>query len=248
MFHHLGRETMIAPMAWGPDGWPVINGGNLIKPVMKIQSRLKPHPLPTPDVCDHFDDPTLAISWSFLRNPYVDNYILTRRPGYLGLTGGKDSLNDVGSPTFIGRRQQHFDVRAQTVLDYVPGEQDRAGLTVYHTNEHHYDLMVTRRNGKRAAVLRKHVGDLETESDPVFLPDEGNILLRVDATKLNYSFYAGTDEQALCLVGEGRTQFLSTECMVFTFTGCFIGLFAEGSGTAWFDYFLYDPAASGCSK
>lgn len=45
----------------------------------------------------------------------------------------------------------------------------------------------------------------------------------------------------MTLIGEGRTQLLSTECMVFTFTGCFMGLFAEGGGTARFQYFIYEP-------
>ncbi|NMA75386.1 MAG: hypothetical protein GX963_14820, partial [Bacteroidales bacterium] len=119
------------------------------------------------------------------------------------------------------------------------GEKEKAGITVFHTNEHHYDLVVTQNEGKRVAVLRKRVGDMLTESNPVLLPSQGKVLLRIDSTKLAYSFFAGTCEEDLQLVGQGRTQLISTECMVFTFTGCFLGIFSEG-GTAWFDYFIYD--------
>jgi alpha-N-arabinofuranosidase len=242
MLHHLGRETMLAPLEWDSDGWPLINGGRHIVPEMQASRLPKSFLPPASPARDSFDGGKLAPAWSFLRNPDMENYELFRRPGYLGLTAGVHSLDECASPTFLGRRQQHFNVRVQTSVDFLPeAENDRAGITVFHTNEHHYDLAVTRRNGVRVAVLRKRAGDMQTESAPVILPEKGDVLLRIDSTKLEYSFYAGTCEAELQLVGRGRTQLLSTECMVCTFTGCFIGLFAEGKGTAWFDYFEYSP-------
>ena len=57
------------------------------------------------------------------------------------------------SPAFVGRRQQHFCMRAEVWLDAEPqGLQERAGLTVYHTNEHHYDLAVSCREEKRCVI------------------------------------------------------------------------------------------------
>ena len=41
----------------------------------------------------------------------------------------------------------------------------------------------------------------------------------------------------MSLIGTGRTQLLSTEAMPCTFTGCFVGLFAEGEEEATFAYF-----------
>ncbi len=242
MLHHLGRETMIAPLVWEAEGWPVINGGSMILPRMQVQNMPEPFLSEVSPLRDNFEGGSLAKTWSFLRNPDMDRYLLAQRQGFLGLTAGEDTLDDCGSPTFIGRRQQHFNVRVQTLIDYAPdSENDRAGLTVFHTNEHHYDLMVTRRHDARVAVLRKRAGDMITESDPVILPEQGDILLRIDSTSVEYSFYAGTDEQKLREVGKGRTQLLSSECMICTFTGCFMGLAVQGSGTAWFDFFDYEP-------
>ena len=242
MLHHLGRETMIAPFVWDSDGWPLIYGGNHIAPEMHASRTLESFTYPDLPICDSFDTDKLACSWSFLRNPDMGNYDLLSRKGHLGLTAGADSLDDIGSPTFLARRQQHFDVCAQTSVDFLPETQnDQAGITVFHSNEHHYDLVVTRRNGVRAAVLRKRVGDIQTQTTPMSLPEHGNILLRIDSTRLDYSFFAGVDENNMQLIGQGRTQLLSTECMVHTFTGCFIGLFAQGKGTAWYDYFIYKP-------
>ncbi len=245
MLHHLGRETMIAPLSWDSEGWPVINNGQLIAPEMqveKVPGSCHVLPLQTQPDRDDFMENSPAITWSYLRNPKMENYIFDQRPSYLGLSGSAVTLDDIGTPTFLGRRQQHFDVRAQTLIDFQPGKpDDQAGITIFHTNEHHYDMVITKRNDVRAAVLKKRVGDILVESSPVILPEEGEIILRVDATKTEYFFFAGTDENNLRPVGQGRTQLLSTECMACTFTGCFIGLFAQGSGTAWFDYFDYIP-------
>lgn len=69
---------------------------------------------------------------------------------------------------------------------------------------------------------------MQVESAPITLPDEGKLTLRVEAEKLAYRFYAGGAENAPALIGQGRSQLLSTEMMLGTFTGCFIGLFAQG--------------------
>ena len=242
MFHHLGRETMIAPVTWDSDGWPLVNGGRNISPDMQIDRAAEFHPFPEQKTCDFFDTGKLGMCWSYLRNPDLNNYCIVKRPyGGVGLRAGMYTLDEYGSPTFIGRRQQHFNVRVQTLMNFSPvGEEDKAGITVFHTNEHHYDLIVTQKNGNRVAMLRKRVGDMLTESILTLPPNQGKILLRINSTKLIYSFFAGTCEEDLQLVGQGRTQLLSTECMVSTFTGCFMGIFSEGEETARFDYFIYD--------
>ena len=105
------------------------------------------------------------------------------------------------------------------------------------------DRLLTRREGRRAAVLRRRVCDLLVESAPVFLPEEGKLRLRVEASRLQYRFFAGPEDGGLSSAGEGCTQLLSTECMNCTFTGCFIGLFCQGEpGTkARFERFSYRP-------
>lgn len=242
MFHHLGRETMIAPVTWDSHGWPLVSDGRNISPNMMVDRLVELHPFSEPEKCDFFDAKTLGMCWNYIRNPDLNNYKIAKRSsGGLGLRGGRYKLDDYGSPTFIGRRQQHFNVRVQTLMDFLPAdENEKAGLTVFHTNEHHYDLMIAQKNGNRIATLRKRVGDMLTMSSSILLPSQGKVLLRIDSTKLTYSFFVGTCEKDLKLVGQGRTQLISTECMVSTFTGCYLGLFSEG-GTAWFDYFIYDP-------
>ena len=77
------------------------------------------------------------------------------------------------------------------------------------------------------------------ETKEIFdLPGQsGRCLLGIDSDKTEYRFLAGTDKEHMKCFGRGRTQLLSTECMVMTFTGCYIGLFAEKGAEA--DFFLH---------
>ena len=74
-----------------------------------------------------------------------------------------------------------------------------------------------------------------TESQPVYVPEKTPLALSVQASKLEYIFSAGAVGESPKVVGKGRTQLLSTECMVSTFYRLPLrGFFAQGAGTAWF--------------
>src|SRR6185312_6704441 len=107
-WHHLGRETFLAPVRWDAQGWPVVNDGQPIALEMHVQG-LPAAPLPTPPVRDDFDGASLGPAWSFLRNPRRTAYSTTERPGWLTLHPEDASLDSEtgSSPAFVGRRQQH---------------------------------------------------------------------------------------------------------------------------------------------
>ena len=247
MLHHIGRETMIAPVTFDGDGWPVVNHGRPITQEMEGPGCAESGKDGFARQNSFFQEEdftaesALSCKWACLRNPETGSTALENG---LVLTAGENGLESAGAPAFIGRRQQHFEAAAETLLDFCPdAEQAEAGITVFHTREHHYDLLLTRREGRRAAVLRRRVCDLLVESAPVFLPEEGKLRLRVEASRLQYRFFAGPEDGGLSPAGEGCTQLLSTECMNCTFTGCFIGLFCQGApGTkARFERFSYRP-------
>ncbi len=145
----------------------------------------------------------------------------------LVLTAGEDRLDSpLGSPSFAGVRQRQFLAFVETEL--LPQPEAQAGLTVFHTHQHHYDLTLVQRDGQRAAVLRKRVCDMVTESPLVPLPGEGPVTLQIQSDKQGYRFFAKPQGQEPVLVGQGLSQLLSTEVMAGTFTGCFFGLFCQG--------------------
>ena len=249
MLHHLGRETCVAELTWDEEGWPVVNGGKPIEGLTTLPVEGYADDARVPQTIDEpyradFARQALDASWNYLRNPQEAHYRLDPSRARLQLTAGEGRLDEIGSPTFVGRRQSHFDVDVEVLLELDASEADSdAGLTVFHTNQHHYDLVVRRQGGRRVALLRRRVVDMYLESEPVELPDSAPLRLRIEASRLGYDFFAGAADGALQKIGSGSTQLLSTECMVCTFTGCYIGLFVEGGAgeRASFGDFSYVP-------
>src|SRR5262249_29981990 len=138
--HHLGRETFLAPVRWDEQGWPIVNDGEPI--ALRMQSSALPLSAPFDSfeetgTRDEFSSPRLSLTWNFIRNPHDRNWSLSARPGWLRLLGTRVSLNDIGSPAFVGRRQRHHRCRASALLDFDPSEGSEAGLTVRANEKNH---------------------------------------------------------------------------------------------------------------
>lgn len=232
MLHHTGRETMLLPVEWDENGWPVVNGNRYITAEMQVEG----------EGCvrvprswrDDFTDRVPAPRWAYLRNPDRSRYAFGDG---LTLRGSEATLDDIGAPTFLGVRQQQFALRYETRMQLSSERASAAGLTIFHTNEHHYELLAHPAENGLSVQLRRRVVDMQTLSEPVFFENTDTLVLRIEAERTKYTFLAGPDAAHLQVIGTGSTQLLSTECMNCTFTGCFAGMFAEGNCTAHFDYF-----------
>ncbi len=241
-WHHLGRETFLAPVTWDEEGWPVVNGGGEVFIDMECDT-LPPVPVEPDPAKDDFNSEKLNLCWNFLRNPNEKDWSLAERPGFLRLNGSAVSLSDQDSPAWVGRRQQHFDFSAETVLEFTPAsENEEAGICVLMNDEHHYDLAITLRNGKRCAVLKKQVGDIHEETACLQI-DEGCVRLKITGDVGVYTFSVIPEDGEETILGTGRTRYLSKE-VADGFTGVYIGLYASGNGTScfgpadfgWFEY------------
>ena len=228
--HHIGRETMLAPMVWDEDGWPVVNGGKSITATMTVNGA--GDSAGWQNWRDDFSGAGFHPRWSWLRNPQMEYY----RQGETGLTltGCDETLSKGWTPTMLITRQQQFDLRYETTLSL--SGSGLAGLTIFHTRDHHYDLCLQNGGQGCKVWLRRQVADMFVESAPVFFDRSEKLTLRVEADKLMYTFYAGAGDD-LVKIGTGSSQLLSTEVMPCTFTGCFAGIFAEGETEANFAYF-----------
>src|SRR5208283_2921355 len=115
-FHFIGRETFLTKVNWSEENWPVVSPVELTMPAPNLpQHAWKKEP-----AREKFKNPTLGLEWNYLRNPYVENYSLTDRPGWLRLRGTAVTLNDVDSPTFVGRRQTDLACEISTRLSFSP--------------------------------------------------------------------------------------------------------------------------------
>jgi xylan 1,4-beta-xylosidase len=249
-FHHIGRETFLAPVVFNKDGWPVVNGNGTLATEMPAP-RLKPQVWEQLPAKDDFEAATLALPWNFLRNPYDGDWSLTERPGFLRLHGSVVTLTEADSPAFVGCRQEAFDCTASTRMEFDPGsEQEEAGLVVRGNDKYHYEIGVTLREGKRQVFLRKVIKGKIAE--PVQYKDlqNGPVVLSVKASPLSYEFFYESPAGVKESLGTALTKDLSVEAIGFDdgmcFTGAYFGMYATGNGgkstkPADFDWFEYEP-------
>jgi xylan 1,4-beta-xylosidase len=250
--HHLGRETLLSPVVWAEDGFPVM--GEHGRLAVEAPAPLPLEPMADGVPRDDFASRELALSWNFLRNPTRALYSLDERPGYLRLRGSEHGLDDVASPAWVGRRQCHFAVRAAVCLEFeAESGREEAGLVVRMNEGHHYEIFVTRREDRPSVVLRRRIGSLQAEvACRALSPGEASrLVLAVDAAPARYVFSFGPSEDDLRPLGEGETRYLSTE-VAGGFTGVYFAMYASGNGSPcrrpadfdWFDYRERNDAAA----
>ena len=243
MHHLLGRETFLAPVVWTKNAWPVVNGSGAVYLDMDCitlpQTAKKEKPTKTT-----FNTKQLGYEWNYLYNPEKEKYSLDENPGCLRIKTSTVGIDDYGATTFVGRRQQHIDCTVTTNVELkncTGGEE--AGLTVYMTNEYHYDIAVKQLEGNRQSVnLYYRLGNMGHIEKEVILNNTAKVYIQVRADKDYYSFYYSTDNSKFELLGKMDVRFISSET-AGGFTGVYFGLYAsskeKSKGFAdfeWFDY------------
>jgi alpha-N-arabinofuranosidase len=163
--------------------------------------------------------------------------------------GSAVSLDEVGSPACIARRQQHFDFRARTRVDFEPlHDNEEAGLAVRANEDFYAAVAVTRGSSGRTATLRTRLLGESARGASTAL-DPGSVELEITATATTYEFLATTGGKRVSL-GTLPAKKLSTESILRPghnyFTGAFVALYATGNGKrsnapADFDWFEYTP-------
>ncbi|HET9930193.1 MAG TPA: glycoside hydrolase family 43 protein, partial [Polyangiaceae bacterium] len=228
--HHLGRETFLAAVEWDAEGWPSVK---LEETARAPSNRV---------VRDDFDAQQLALEYNFVRNPERARYRLDARAGFLRLLGSPTGLDEVGAPTFVGRRQQHFDCRIRAALEFEPAQSsDEAGLVLRANEDNHFALLVQSAGAGRELVLRaRRRGATEIVARAELSP--GPLVLEVRATRERYEFACRAP--APIVLGSLPTRDLSTET-TGGFTGVYAGMYAKSPSAeppgADFDWFEYAP-------
>lgn len=262
--YHLGRETFLCPVSWPEGEFPTFGSAisRKLEDGMETAGRIElshdvAHALDEPapmHTRDDFGAPSLGLEYNYLRNPDASRYSLSERPGFLRLRGAAAGLDELASPTWVGRRQCHFDVRASTCLEFSPStEREEAGLVVRMDEHHHYEVFVTKRAGVSSVVLRRRIGTLVAEVAQRALPAGArSVVLAIDATTPKYVFSFGTSQESLEALGDGETRYLSTE-VAGGFVGAYFALYATGGGApaerpADFDWFEYAPLSGAVSS
>lgn len=257
-YHHLGRETCLAPVEWREGEWPVVNGGNAIDTLMTVP-KLLTQTTATAQSHDKLYDfkaawqhgERLGAEWLYIQNPIPENY----EWGAWGirLHGSKSSLTVNEQPTFVGRRQESGLLTASCRL-CADGLQkgDEAGMTVYQINNGHLDLFVRRNESNLLEiVLRYQIKSIVHEEKIIPIETDGKKLSNTSTVKLTitsdgntYDFYMEhcdaqkPAQQTTEKLGSVESSMVSTE-VVGGFTGVVLGMYATGNGYADFENFVY---------
>lgn len=159
--------------------------------------------------------------------------------------------------SLVARRQQHFNCRVETRLEFSPELfQQMAGLVAYYNTGNHAYLHVSRDVDSGRRVLRLTVNSdlvLSEPATPVELA-AGAVDLAVEFRHDRYKFQfrqggapwqdIGPALDTAMLSDEAVTRFVDGYARSFGFTGNFIGIACQDlSGrrlAADFDYFTYE--------
>lgn len=247
--HHIGRETLLAPVHWREDGWPDFGQNGVLADAQPTRGLPGWAPWPQPPVRETFSaDRKLPPHWAFLRTLARDHWSLTERPGQLRLIGGRTGLDVIGSPAFVGRRQERLNQRFAAEVDFkAASEGDASGLALRMNESHHVLLRVTGVQERRVECLQR-LGDKPRvlASSPV---KSAALQLQVVATPAEYTLSwrepgGAQPWQTLCSV---PTYQLSTETST-GFTGVYMGLYAVSATDkpamadfAWVDFEATGP-------
>ncbi|WP_099205574.1 glycoside hydrolase family 43 protein [Scatolibacter rhodanostii] len=230
MLHNLGRETFLAPIHWDNNGWPIVGEGGTIELAMNGPLPGTPEPVCF-DFKDNFQTQSLNLEWNYVRNPDLSLY---QTGNGLSLTASSETLND-NQPTFIGIRQKEFHMEAETEITLSKGI-GLGGITAFYTRFYHYDLFLETDDNSSYLVLRSTVHGFTAEVKRISLPYTRTVKLKIMTGPEKYSFYY-EHENIWIDIGHAATAGLCTEAnMHMTFTGTYIGLFAEEK-TSHYSYF-----------
>ncbi len=182
-------------------------------------------------------------AFTFIRTPDMPRYEFDTEENTIRLNGGQISLDDWDgahlSPTFAGVRQEEFLSSLDTEVRLVSAENDEpfaggAGISAYYSCEHHLDILLTKEDGAFFVMSRLRVYNIEQEKR-VMVPGS-RVRLRITSDTENYHLYYSVDGMRYELLDEGAVAALCTEVTAhMTFTGVFLGFFAEESEAVFTD-------------
>lgn len=224
-YHHLGREVFLTPARMTEDGWFSCGDGTTAESYevsLPGQQKRKQ--------CWTFSNTRWDVDWCFLRHPDMRRYQLLQDCAVL--YGTDVTLEQVGSPTWIGLRQRDFNGSVTVQLSANAGE---AGLCVYMTEQEHYAIGIRRMEDGWQAFVRLRIGDISHVQATCQLPQgQATLRIRMDALRYHFELLQGETVHHLA---DAQTRYLSSE-VASGFTGVLFGLYAVGDNRAEFRDFV----------
>jgi alpha-N-arabinofuranosidase len=232
----------LLPVRW-ENGWPMILAGKATVPYVAQRPNLPKQPapkIPTAgnfSIRDDFTATTLAPYWEFVRTPHERFFDLTSHPGSLTLEARPAALGSRAQLSFVGRRQEHLNASATTVVRFGPRKDgDIAGLVAFETDDFNYLLGVTLVGGTRMIQVIERDGRVPARG-PIVVASaqlaggaDTPVYLRITARGDKYDFEYGPspDDWFVLKAGADGTVLSSKVAGGFSsnFVGVMFGMYA----------------------
>lgn len=249
-FCAMGRETGIEKVAWRDDWMYLEGGGMVVRDV--VPSDAPESPTEVALVADFSKG--LPDDFQWLRTPDPERIFRTEDSELILI--GRESIGSWFEQALVARRQEHFDYRAETTLEFEPTTyQQAAGLTTYYNRGKFHAVLVTHEPSVgRALTIMSCEGDYPDGAlsfaleKPVPI-EPGAVQLAVEVNgPVQQFFYAEGDGPWQPIGPSLNAALISDEGgrgVHASFTGAFVGMVAfdvTGQGReARFSRFAYLP-------
>jgi xylan 1,4-beta-xylosidase len=224
-YRTLGRQLLLEPIEWTPDGWLKAKGGTLDRPLAKPRGGQAS--APPPALSDDFSQNRLGLQW-FLFDPAADERPRVRHEaGQLVLEArGKQLADSSALLCTVGDRSYQAEVE----LEIPPGA--KGGLALFY--DAHAHVGVGMGDGK---LLTFHNGD-----EPAWLTQPltgGRFRLRVTNREHDVTFHYAADDGPW-LQHSWQREVSGFHHNVFNgFLALRLAIFAAGTGEVRFRNFRY---------
>lgn len=217
MYHHLGREVYMTPVHFDENGWFSCGYDGTTSFEYEIKNAEPQQPLK-----EYTLSSVNSMELLHLRRYVPENYSLTNER-YL-LYGTNVTIDDAGSPTFVGIRQRDMNGKLKCTIKANGGE---SGISVYMDEKHHYDLKLRKTNDSYFALLTLNIGCVKHDQKAIPINSD-SARLTIGFDNCGYDFYVNDEH-----MGFAETKYLSSE-VAGGFTGVLFAMFAQANGTGEF--------------
>ena len=246
MNYNLGRETFMIPVVWDEDGWlRVDNENGLVNKEERLPDLPKKY-YPGQNPCDNFESDKLSFIWNFIHQPKKEFYSLEEKESHLRIYLQPEVIEEIGSPAFIGRRQQHKCFQATASMAFKPeNDKEEAGLVLLSDDRFNYIYVIGKNQDAYYLKLfktdkgqRELIKEIQIDlREPLYLTIQGN--------ETSYAFYYGNEEHSYTLFAESLEAALLSSTINEGFTGTYIGMYGSSNKEAstnyvdfdWFNYY-----------
>ena len=154
-------------------------------------------------------------------------------------------MEEICTPSFIGRRQRHKSFLAKTAMEFQPASDCKeAGIALVQDDRFHYLMVMKKKDGTPFLQFYKTENGCRTLVKETEIKDSKRLYLSVQGNTTDYDFYYGYSESQLLPFLCGVDASLLSSVVNNGFTGVYLGMYTSSNhqpstSHADFDWFHY---------